>query len=99
MAVKLRLFRVGKKHQPYYRVVAKEERTARQGKYLEELGFFNALANPEEVRLNAERIKWWIDHGAIPTETVERLVRKYTDISLPAKKRKEAEKRNEEQPQ
>lgn len=82
MAVKIRLFRVGKRKQPYYRVVAKEARSPRQGKYLENLGFFNPLTDPEEVTLNEERVMWWLDHGAIPTDTVARLIHKYTDIKL-----------------
>ena len=85
MAVKIRLFRVGKKKQAYYRVVAKEERSARQGRYLEELGFFDPLANPEQAELKADRIKWWLDHGAVPTETVARLIGKHTDIPVAAK--------------
>lgn len=100
MAVKIRLFRVGKKKQAYYRVVAKEQRSPRQGKYLENLGFYNPMANPEEVKLDAERVRHWLQNGAIPTDTAARLILKHTDIELPAKlvprqrsKKKEGEKK------
>ncbi|MEP0814265.1 MAG: 30S ribosomal protein S16 [bacterium] len=85
MAVKLRLFRVGKKKQSYFRVVAKEQRSPRQGKYLEEVGFLNPHADPEEVKLNSERIRWWLEHGAEPTETVARLIKNHTDVPIAAK--------------
>ncbi len=74
MAVKIRLFRVGQKKQPYYRIVAKDARTPRQGSYLENLGHFNPLADPEEVTLNEERLRHWLGNGAIPTETVARII-------------------------
>jgi len=85
MAVKIRLFRVGKRKQAYYRIVAKEQRSPRQGRYLENLGFFNPLVDPEEVTINADRVRHWLDNGAIPTETTARLIKKYTDIDLPSK--------------
>ncbi len=85
MAVKIRLFRVGQKKQPYYRIVAKDARTPRQGSYLENLGHFNPLADPEEVMLNEERLRHWLGNGAIPTETVARIIKKHSEIELPAK--------------
>lgn len=85
MSVKIRLFRVGQKKQPYYRIVAKDARSPRQGIYLENLGFFNPLADPEEVTLNVERLRHWLSNGAIPTETVARLIKKHSEIELPAK--------------
>ena len=85
MAVKIRLFRVGQKKQPYYRIVAKDARSPRQGKYLENLGFFNPLAEPEEVTLKVERVRHWLSNGAIPTDTVARLIKKFSDIELSAK--------------
>ncbi len=85
MAVKIRLFRVGKRKQAYYRVVAKEQRSPRQGEYLENLGFYNPTTDPEEVTLNSERVKHWLTNGAIPTDTAARLIIKHTDIVLPAK--------------
>jgi small subunit ribosomal protein S16 len=75
MAVRIKLMRTGKMKQPSYRVVAKEARTPRGGKYIELLGFYNPLSKPAEVRLNAERINHWLSVGAQPTETVDRLIK------------------------
>ncbi len=72
--------KVGKKHQASFRVVVKEARTPRQGMYLELVGFYNPKKDPEEVKLNEERINYWLSKGAKPTETVERLIKKYTRI-------------------
>jgi small subunit ribosomal protein S16 len=77
MAVKLRLMRTGKTKQPSYRVIAKEARTPRSGSYIELLGTYNPLTNPETVNLNKERIAHWLSVGAQPTETVARLIKKY----------------------
>jgi len=85
MAVKIRLFRVGKIKQAYYRIVAKEQRSPRQGIYLENLGFYNPQTDPEEVKLNVERVRHWLSKGAIPTDTTARLIMKHSDIELPAK--------------
>lgn len=76
MALKIRLMRTGKKKQPSYRVVVKEARSPRSGKYIELLGTYNPLVEPSEVKLNEERIKYWISVGAKPTETVKRLIKK-----------------------
>jgi small subunit ribosomal protein S16 len=83
MAVKLRLMRTGKTKQPSYRVIAKEARTPRSGKYIELLGTYNPLTNPETVNLNKERIAHWLSVGAQPTETVARLIKKYGSADSP----------------
>ncbi|MCH7472672.1 30S ribosomal protein S16 [bacterium] len=80
MVVKIRLMRTGKKKQPSYRVVAKEARSPRSGRYIELLGTYNPLTDPAEVSLNEERIKHWLSVGAQPTETVRRLIGKHTAI-------------------
>ncbi|MBN2083544.1 30S ribosomal protein S16 [bacterium] len=80
MAVKIRLMRIGKKKQPSYRVVVKEARSPRAGKYIEQVGFYNPLAEPAEVRFEEERVKYWLGVGAQPTETVKRLLDKNTGI-------------------
>ena len=74
MAVKIRLMRTGKKKQPSYRVVAKEARSPRAGMYIELLGSYNPLADPAEIKLNEERIRYWLSVGAKPTGTVQRLM-------------------------
>ncbi len=69
------LMRIGAKKQPFYRVVVKEKRSKRDGKYLENLGTYNPMTNPAEVKLNLERIQYWISVGAQPTETVASLIK------------------------
>ena len=82
MAVKIRLMRIGKTKQPSYRVVVKEARTPRSGKYIEQLGFYNPLSEPSDVRLDEERIKYWLSVGAQPTERVRSLITKNTTLEL-----------------
>jgi len=82
MAVKIRLMRTGKTKQPSYRIVAKEARSPRTGKYIELLGHYNPLTNPAEVKLDEERIKHWLSSGAQPTNTVKNLIAKHTSIEL-----------------
>ena len=82
MAVKIRLMRIGKTKQPSYRVVVKEARTPRSGKYIEQLGFYSPLTGPADVRLDEERIKYWLGVGAQPTERVRTLISKNTSIEV-----------------
>lgn len=82
MAVKIRLMRIGKKKQPSYRVVVKEARSPRSGKYIEQVGFYDPLAKETDVRFNEDRITHWLSVGAKPTETVKRLLGKHSGIEL-----------------
>lgn len=66
---------MGAKKRPFYRVVVKEKRSKRDGKYLENLGTYDPLADPADVRLNHDRIQYWIGVGAQPTETVTSLIK------------------------
>ena len=66
---------MGAKKRPFYRVVVKEKRSKRDGKYLENLGTYNPMADPAEVNLKHERIEYWIGVGAQPTETVASLIK------------------------
>ncbi|MBR4270689.1 MAG: 30S ribosomal protein S16 [Clostridia bacterium] len=84
MSVKIRLNRMGDKKSPYYRVVVTDSRTARGGKCIENLGTYNPLTNPFELKLNEDRVKYWLGVGAIPTETARELLVKAK--LLPAKK-------------
>ena len=72
----IRLMRMGAKGKPYYRVVVKEKRSKRDGKYIEQLGTYNPMVNPAEIKLNEERVQYWIGVGAQPTETAASLIRK-----------------------
>lgn len=75
MAVKLRLRRMGKKKQPIYKVVAADSRSPRDGKFLESVGSYNPLTNPHTVELLEDRIFYWLNVGAQPTDTVRSLLR------------------------
>ena len=75
MAVKLRLKRMGKKKQPIYKIVAADSRSPRDGKFIEDLGLYNPLTQPHTVNLKEERVSYWLDNGAEPTNTVRSLLR------------------------
>ncbi len=76
MAVKLRLTRMGAKKHPTYRIVAIDERKARDGQYLEKVGFYDPNKNPAEVKIDAELAKKWLNNGAQPTDTVRAMLKK-----------------------
>ncbi len=76
MPVKIRLARHGSKKRPYYRIVVADVESPRDGKYLEAVGSYNPLKDPAEVSLKEERIRYWMDQGAIPTNTIKNLFKK-----------------------
>ena len=76
MAVKIRLRRVGAKKAPFYRIVVADSRYPRDGRFIEEIGFYNPLTEPSEVKVDAEKAKEWIKNGAQPTDTVKSLLKK-----------------------
>ena len=69
------LMRIGAKKKPFYRVVVKEKRSKRDGKYLENVGTYNPMTNPATVDLKHDRVQYWISVGAQPTETVASLIK------------------------
>jgi len=73
MAVKLRLKRMGSKKRPFYRIVATDSRNPRDGKSLEEIGYYNPIEVPVVVKINEEASLKWLNNGAIPTDTVRDL--------------------------
>lgn len=73
----IRLMRMGAKKRPSYRVVVKEKMSKRDGAYLENVGFYNPTRDPAEVRLDLERVRYWISKGAQPSETVGQLIKKH----------------------
>ncbi|MFA5586542.1 MAG: 30S ribosomal protein S16 [Saccharofermentanales bacterium] len=79
MAVKIRLKRVGKKKQPYYRVVVADARFPRDGRFIEEIGTYNPHTEPSTLKVDSDKVKEWISKGAQPTETVKKLL-KYNGI-------------------
>ncbi|CAF0704436.1 30S ribosomal protein S16 [Candidatus Methylacidithermus pantelleriae] len=76
MAVSIRLRREGKKKQPFFRIVVADKRTPRDGRYLEQLGYYNPMARPEKLKLELSKVEEWIRKGAQPTEAVQALIRK-----------------------
>lgn len=82
MALKIRLMRTGKAKQPSYRVIVKEARSPRSGKYVDQLGYYNPLADPVDVKFDADKLKHWLSVGAKPTETVKRLIANHTEIKV-----------------
>ncbi|MBI5050890.1 MAG: 30S ribosomal protein S16 [Nitrospirae bacterium] len=73
--VKIRLTRKGAKKKPFYRVIVCDSRTRRDGPFLEILGTYNSLKDPSEIKINAERAKYWLTCGAQPTSTVKKLLK------------------------
>ncbi len=76
----IRLMRMGAKKSPSYRVVVKEKLSKRDGAYLENVGTYNPTRNPAEVKLNLERITYWIERGAQPTDTVRQLIKSQSKV-------------------
>ncbi len=76
MAVKIRLRRTGAKKAPSYRVVVADSRYPRDGRFIEELGYYNPLTEPATVKIDLEKAKNWIANGAQPTDTVKVLLKK-----------------------
>ncbi len=76
MAVKLRLKRMGAKKRPYYRIVAADSRSPRDGRFIETVGTYNPITTPAEVKINEEVALKWLSVGAIPTETVRAIFSK-----------------------
>ncbi len=76
MSVKIRLTRYGAKKKPFYRIVVASTESPRDGKFLEQVGTYDPLKEPAAVTLKQERIKMWIERGAIPTATVRNLLKK-----------------------
>lgn len=77
MPVKIRLRRMGAKHQPSYRIVVADSRSPRDGRYLDQVGFYNPLTNPAEIRIDQEKAIDWLKRGAEPTDTVAKLLTKF----------------------
>ncbi len=75
MSVRLRLTRVGGKKDPIWRVVVADQRSPRDGRIIESVGQYNPQTDPSTVRLNEERVRHWLDHGAQPTPQVRKLLK------------------------
>ena len=76
MAVKIRLTRMGKKKNPFYRVVVADERSRRDGAPIDEIGYYDPMTEPATIKVDAEKANKWLANGAQPTETVRTLLKK-----------------------
>ena len=76
MSVKIRLKRMGMKKMPFYRVVVADERSPRDGRFIEEIGYYNPMTEPAELKIDADKAQQWIKNGAQPTDTVRALLKK-----------------------
>lgn len=80
MAVKIRLRRMGAKKAPFYRVVVADSRFPRDGRFIEEIGFYDPTKEPKVVNIDAEKVKKWIATGAQPTDTVKALLKRHNIV-------------------
>ena len=76
MAVKIRLRRMGAKKNPFYRIVVADSRYPRDGRFIEEIGYYDPTKNPSVVSIDADKAKQWLSNGAQPTDTVRELLKK-----------------------
>ena len=76
MAVKIRLRRMGQKKAPFYRIIVADSRSPRDGKFIEELGYYNPLTEPPVIKIDGEKAKKWLDNGAQATDVVKGLLKK-----------------------
>lgn len=74
MAVRIRLFRMGAKNRPFYRLVVADARSPRDGRFIEELGYYDPTRDPAVIRVDGERARFWLQRGAQPTDTVRSLL-------------------------
>lgn len=75
--VRIRLTRRGAKKKPFYRVIAADSRAPRDGRFIEQLGYYDPMKSPHVVKLDLDRVDYWLGKGAQPSETVARLIEKY----------------------
>ena len=76
MAVKIRLRRMGRKKRPFYRVIVADSRSPRNGRFIEEIGWYDPLQDPGVIKIDEEKAKKWLANGAQPTDTARRLLKK-----------------------
>ena len=81
--VKIRLRRMGAKKNPYYRIVVADSRSPRDGRFIEEIGTYNPLLSQPEIKVDLERVEYWIKNGAQPTDTVRALLKKASAAQSP----------------
>lgn len=89
MAVKIRLKRMGAKKRPFYRLVVADSRAARDGAFIESIGYYNPIAEPAEIEIDEEKALDWLRKGAQPSETAKSLLRRTGILEKFAASRKE----------
>ncbi|MDK9709596.1 30S ribosomal protein S16 [Acidaminobacter sp.] len=77
MAVKIRMTRMGAKKKPFYRLVVADSRAPRDGKFIEQIGYYNPISEPAQIKIDEEKAVKWLNDGAQPTETVKALFKKH----------------------
>lgn len=98
MAVKIRMKRIGSKKKPFYRIVVADSRSPRDGRFIEEIGYYNPISNPKQFKVDSEKVTKWISNGAKPTETVAKLFKSYNVTEQSKEEKVEvAEETTEEQ--
>jgi small subunit ribosomal protein S16 len=90
MAVKIRLRRMGAHKKPFYSIVVADSRSPRDGRFIEEIGYYNPLTDPADIKVNVEKAKKWISTGAKPTDTVRGLLKKAGAFDVPKQAEAEA---------
>ncbi|SMC25824.1 SSU ribosomal protein S16P [Desulfacinum hydrothermale DSM 13146] len=83
MPVRIRLARRGSKKRPFYSIVVAHSEAPRDGRFIERIGTYNPLTDPATVTFKVERLNYWLQQGAQPTETVQSLIRKHADKAVP----------------
>lgn len=78
MSVKIRMKRLGAKKKPFYRIVVADSRAPRNGRFIEEIGYYNPISEPRKFSVDADKVKQWIKNGAKPSDTVARLFKLYS---------------------
>lgn len=97
MAVKIRLKRMGAKKNPFYRIVVADSRAPRDGRFIEELGFYNPISNPKQFKVDSEKAVKWMATGAKPTETVAKLFKAYNVVEQANDKTQEVDEEKTEE--
>ena len=83
MAVKIRLARFGAKKKPYYRIVVSDAESPRDGRFIEQVGTYDPLLKKDSVKFNTEKVRYWLDKGAVPTQTVANFLKTLGLLSKP----------------
>jgi small subunit ribosomal protein S16 len=83
MAVRIRLARRGSKKRPFYSIVVAHSEAPRDGRFIERIGTYNPLTDPAAVTFKTDRLDYWLQQGAQPTDTVRSLIRRHTDRAVP----------------